>query len=1072
MERMERESTLLERAKLEEKNHNWKKAAKLYEQISKIFIEKKLLAKSAKNFKKLGYAYYRSGEITRTQEDYIELNMLAINAYNEAIKTYKHIKNKSQQLECLAEVNFINGLLSDSIEQAKQAFNESQELFIESGDLYSEKNKKKSVARVLSRAAMALFFLITYYSESKDIERIYQKGREVAVRAWELSKEVNNIQSLAEALFAERMLFFMIFSIIPFKWDEAWKNYMKKGLLRCNESLKLAENCDDPYILGRIYSMVGSWFCAYGFQFIEDEIKQRDYTEKGLELMEKGLAFSKKSRNSSLIIISLWWLNWLAISIRKFEFVQSRIPQDLQEIEDLGKIYSNSYIIWHYYSNFLHSFYYATVSYRSFFTVDQRKSYAKKSIEYAKKVLIKLAFRPYFGWPYQMLTWSYSQLANLDTSKEKRKEYIHNMHQYALKAKEIGEKYKGGFARAIGYSSLFRAYKTLSDNATNKQDKVEMLTAAIDASEKNMEHAVWSRTGIIAAQMRLGLLYEELGITTGEIDNLMKVKEIYLNVISICIKRGSHSYAAAAHEYIAHVEDRIGNYLSSSEHFKKAQDAYKESLQYIEYRLLKNKIEEKINYTQAWNFIEKAKEYHKREDHAKAKENYEIASKILKELPNFYYESSYYATWAFQENAEHFSKNENQKEAIENYEYTKDGFKTAIKDLEEAHKNSKNKEERVRIEKLKKLAHIRMIYCAARIDLENARILGKQGRHIASAEKFASAASQLNEVCTHFNIEQERRELEANFYLCKAWECMEYAEEYEDPHKFAEAANLFTKASNLFTETKLKFLALGNSAFCQALECGSNFDKTGDMKLKSQLYTKIKSMLRNAASSYRKGGFESGADWALATSTFFDAIWHLINVDEELDFTKKKELLEIGSMYLKSAAELFSKARYKEKEREVLEQLEMVKKEENILISALNTIKKPSISGSTIGISAPACPLETSLSPNLNEVRRLTEAATKTIEEREIKRSLQDKSKLKKKVKIQDLSAKEKQELEKVESEIKVEDQKFICVVHKGQIVGTVYICPKCKTCYCLTCAYSLKANGEKCWTCNNEIKP
>ena len=62
--------------------------------------------------------------------------------------------------------------------------------------------------------------------------------------------------------------------------------------------------------------------------------------------------------------------------------------------------------------------------------------------------------------------------------------------------------------------------------------------------------------------------------------------------------------------------------------------------------------------------------------------------------------------------------------------------------------------------------------------------------------------------------------------------------------------------------------------------------------------------------------------------------------------------------------------------------------------------------------------------------------------------------------------------LEKAESEIKVEDQKFTCVVHKGQIVGTVYICPNCKTSYCLTCTYSLKANGEKCWTCNAEIKP
>ena len=212
-----------------------------------------------------------------------------------------------------------------------------------------------------------------------------------------------------------------------------------------------------------------------------------------------------------------------------------------------------------------------------------------------------------------------------------------------------------------------------------------------------------------------------------------------------------------------------------------------------------------------------------------------------------------------------------------------------------------------------------MNYCSAKINLENARILGKSGKRLEAADKFAAAASIFRKLCRLFKIKTEREELEAIYYLCRAWENMELAERYNDPNRFSEASNLFIRASQLFHESKLKLLALGNSAFCQALEYGSNFDKTGSMKLKSKLYPKIKSMLRNAASSYRKGGFESGADWALATSTFFDALWHLINVDEELDFTKKKELLEIGSMYLKSAAELFSKARYKEKEREVLE---------------------------------------------------------------------------------------------------------------------------------------------------------
>jgi len=113
--------------------------------------------------------------------------------------------------------------------------------------------------------------------------------------------------------------------------------------------------------------------------------------------------------------------------------------------------------------------------------------------------------------------------------------------------------------------------------------------------------------------------------------------------------------------------------------------------------------------------------------------------------------------------------------------------------------------------------------------------------------------------------------------------------------------------------------------------------------------------------------------------------------------------------------------------------------------------------------------------PRISEIVQFTEEGNQFLEEKQIKSLLpetKDVLKLKKKEKIPRISAKEKKELEKLESEIKVEDQKFICVVHKGQIVGTVYICPNCKTCYCLTCAYSLKAKGEKCWTCNTEIKP
>jgi predicted amidohydrolase len=556
------------------------------------------------------------------------------------------------------------------------------------------------------------------------------------------------------------------------------------------------------------------------------------------------------------------------------------------------------------------------------------------------------------------------------------------MLQYAKQAEKLAEKYEGGWVRAYGYNSLYRAYKTLADIAQDEENKIEMLSAAINASENYVEHSNESRTGIITAQIRLGLLYEDFGILTKNNNIIIKAKDLFLQVAKESEKRGYQSYTAATFEYLASIEDRLGNHTVSANYYEMAQNAHAESLKNVEYKPLIKRINEKLNYVKAWNLIEIAKVNHKSENHQKAKESYNNACEILKNLPSFNYEANYYSAWASQEIGEQLSKQEKHREATEQYNITIEMFENAIKTLEQRLDKSKKKIEIDRIEKLIKVAKIRTSYCSARIDVEKARIVGKQGEHITAAELFASAASQFRYVCNLFKSEKERMELEAVYYLCRAWESMELAEKYEDHDRFSESANLFKKAGNLFTDSKLKLLASGNSSFCQALELGCEFDRTYESDVKAQLYPKIKSMLRTAASSYEKGGFKNGGDWALATSTYFDAVWHLIRADEELEISNKKNLLNIGANYLKSAAELFSKAGYKDKEREIFARLERLDQEEKILVSALNTIKKPAISSSTTGIIAPTCPLETSQSPRLGEIFQFTEEERRVLGER------------------------------------------------------------------------------------------
>jgi len=552
------------------------------------------------------------------------------------------------------------------------------------------------------------------------------------------------------------------------------------------------------------------------------------------------------------------------------------------------------------------------------------------------------------------------------------------MLDFALQAEGLGKNLEGGVFKAFSYNALYRAYKTLSEIAEDKETKILMLSNAAEASRKYIESPMEIASSNLMFQMRLGLLYEEISILTGKMEVLTQAKELFSSVAKEGKERRYYYYTAAAIECIARLEDRLGNYSASAENYIKALEYHEESLKLVKYKPRKIQINEKMKYVKSWTLIERAKNYHKVEKHQQAKESYKKACEILKNLPSYNYESIYYSGWILLEEAEDLSKQEMHQESIQAYKTTIDAFNRASETLRSVIQKTKDNLEREKIRKLEKLIKIRVKHCSARVNIEEARILGRNGDHLAAAEKFALASSEFKEVCNQFKIEKERDELEAGYYLCRAWESMELADTYGDSNRFAEAAELFTKASNLFASSKMKLLSSGNAAFCQALASGCKFDEAIDIDIKAELYPKVKTILRKAASSYRKGGFENGADWALATSTYFDAAWHLIKADEEINFDEKGRLLELGCKFLDSASSLFAKSGYQEKERELLDQLDLVRKEKKILISALNTIQEPTISRSTAGIVAPACPVETSSSVKLSEIRQFMQEELET----------------------------------------------------------------------------------------------
>ncbi|MHA2295069.1 MAG: tetratricopeptide repeat protein [Candidatus Hodarchaeales archaeon] len=914
------EGDLLERARDEEKKYNWIEASNLYQRVKKSFLDEKMVEEAAKICKKQGFAYSRAARIAETTKDYAYHNKLAVETYREALILFSQINNKAEMLECEAEAFYYSGIVAGSLLESKEISMRAYKLFIESSDNFSAVNDRESVARTLSQAAKALESYYEKTSEQDEIEQGYHEHKDIREKAWEFSRDVMNLQYLSNTLRTIINTWLGVCFVVHFKKEKQWEEIARDILLKYDDVSRFIENSDDSNAKGEIYFSIGMAYCSYGLYFLEDMKQQRECADKGITFLERATLYARETKDKPLLLECLFYIDWWASWFGRFDILQERIIEDLDEIAEIGKVFVDSWTHVRFYTDFFPTFYYANMAQRGFFPVTQRKYFAEKACIFGKKALKTSIFGPLSIWVYQMLSLSHSQLVVFTDLEKEQQEHVQKMVYFAEQALKSGERYRAGFARAAGYSSIYRANKTLAEIEKNEEAKIKWLSLAADAVKRYAEHALEGRAQVLIAYMRAGLLYEEIGMMSGKNSTLLQAKESFLDVINESSERGFWFYCATAHEHIAHIEDRLHNHMASAEQYNKAREAYfAESLTTVDYSPLKNQIQEKIDYTSAWILIEKAKDYHIRGEQLKAKQNYEKASEILNKLKGFNYEAQYYDAWALQEDAELFSMQDRVEEAKEQYERARNNFTSAMNTLDELIKQSSDRSEIERLESLLEVARLRQSYCSARINLEEARILRKQGDLLTSAEMFDLTASQFKEVLTLVKIEQEKGELKAVYYLCRAWGRMVIAEKKLDPDKFLEAANLFDEASVLFTDSKLKLLASGNTAFCKALEKGC--------KIKKQLFNDVKKQLKLAAEFFSDGGYENKA-------------------------------------------------------QEVLERLVTVEKEESNMISVLNIITEPLIYQSTKGIITPSSHVEISRSLSIRELRQYIEEARKVLEKR------------------------------------------------------------------------------------------
>ncbi|UCB60550.1 MAG: hypothetical protein JSW72_00310, partial [Candidatus Bathyarchaeota archaeon] len=175
------------------------------------------------------------------------------------------------------------------------------------------------------------------------------------------------------------------------------------------------------------------------------------------------------------------------------------------------------------------------------------------------------------------------------------------------------------------------------------------------------------------------------------------------------------------------------------------------------------------------------------------------------------------------------------------------------------------------------------------------------------------------------------------------------AEQRVTPALFIESSKLFIKAKEHSAKEKTSLLALGNSALCMALEAGTRFEATRDLKL----YSDAKRNMESAANYYLKAGFEKAATWVNANQSLLDAYVYMSKAETEIVQGEKMRQYQLAEKYLERSAKLYEKAGYTGKRDEVLKILVKVREKREFVLSLSDALKPPTLTSSTTVFSVP-----------------------------------------------------------------------------------------------------------------------
>jgi hypothetical protein len=438
----------------------------------------------------------------------------------------------------------------------------------------------------------------------------------------------------------------------------------------------------------------------------------------------------------------------------------------------------------------------------------------------------------------------------------------------------------------VNYNSLALITSEFSKIETDEKKKKSLLQEAILAMENGIElckKGVGPQESTHMAKVYnnyAGIITESY-LFTNDKSEFEKIFRIYQESIDIYEKENLLTRIAEINWKKGILHDRSGDFSEAANEFKIASTYYKQASDkmptfkdfYIDYS----------KYMEGWSSIEKARYHHSSNKYNEEIECYLKSADLFDTTERWKYLSPNNHAWARLGKAEVLSRADKTKEAKDAFNETADLFSKSKRSLEDKVSRIGDTDEREMVRELIAASDLRKEYCISRANLEEAKLLDRQGEYARSSGKYASAAQKFQKIIDAMKKDEERGELKPILSLCRAWQKMTQAKAEASPDLYMEASVLFDDAKVNSVNEKTRLLSMGHASFCRALEVGTRYESERD---KTTLQGLVQH-LTGAANYYVRAGFQPALEYSKATQRLFEAYVYMDNAHSEIDPEQK-----------------------------------------------------------------------------------------------------------------------------------------------------------------------------------------